>query len=174
MVVGTLTIVREQMSPAEDSSPATKTKKFPRPFVAPPELPDVKGPPVPQDLNIKKAPDGPPLPGGDDVILDDVIKNDVVDAVPIQHEEVHVPAANAGDDGGDEKVELGNGVREGEGERRENGDGGDVNVGGVKEGGLHKEQESIKKDMEELKERIRAVEVENKELKVSCCRHTIL
>ena len=163
MVVGTLTIVSEQMGPADDSSPATKTKKFPRPFVAPPKLPDVKGPPVPQDFNIKKAPDGPPLPGGDEVILDDVIKNDVIDAVPIHNEEVHVPAANVGDNGGGEKVKLENGVRE---ERREDGDGGGVKVGGGEEGGLHKEQESIKKDMEELKERIRAVEVENKELKV--------
>ena len=180
-VVGTLTIVSEQLNPAEDLSSATKTRKFPRPFVAPPKIPDVMGPPVPQDFNNKKPPDGHPLPGGDDVINDviknDVIKNDVVDAVPIHNEEVRVPAANVGDNGGGEEVKLDNEVREGEGERREDGDGGGMKVeggdgggvkvgGGEEGGGLHKEQDSIKKDMAELKERIKAVEEENQELKV--------
>ena len=172
MVVGTLTIVNEQMQ--GEPSPDTKTIKYPQPFVAPPKIPEIIGPPVMEDFKKPpkipeiigppvmedfKKPPGPLLQGDNDVIKNDVIGGDV-----IHKEEVHIPAADAADAGGDRvgKVKLDQGVREGDGDRR-GGDDGVVKVGG---GGVREAHDSIKKDMAELKERLRVVEEENQELKV--------
>ena len=158
MILGTLVIVNEQIQPADDTEPTFKTQKYPRPFVAKPE---VVGPPVVKnDLNFEKSPSHR-LQGSDDVIKNDVINDDVMKPV-----EVHVPAAVVEDNGR---------VREGESDKGDGGEGGVVvkGGGGEEEGGGGEEEgvqkeghTSIKKDMAELAERIRAVEVENKELKV--------
>ena len=152
-------IVNEQMQAVDDAEPTFKTQKYPRPFLAKPK---VVGP---SDLNFEKSPSHR-LQGSDDVIKDDVIKNDVINDDVMKPAEVHVPAAVVEDNGR---------VREGESDKGDGGEGGVVvkggggeeeGGGGEEEGGLKDEDTSIKKDMADLAERIRAVEEENKELKV--------
>lgn len=158
MVVGTGTIVSEHMR-ADDSLSTPDSKHFPRPFVP-------QGPIAVEDFK-QKLPaqeEAPKLPGvnkhnnllppnKDDIIKNDVIKDDVMKN---KQPEVHIPAAGLqpvvekrGGGGGEVK------------EKKEEGEVKNVEQGGV----LKEEHEEIKKDMEELKERIKAVEEENKELK---------
>ena len=146
MVVGTFTIVNEKMQPTD--APLPVARKYPRPFVIPPEVPKVVGPQAIDEFPNKVPPD-PPHPEEVGVVNNDIIDNDVIRN---KEEEHHIPAVDlvrgGGKEGGD-------------------GDGGVGNVGGGGEdGGQQEEHESIRKDMEELKERIKAVEEENQELKV--------
>lgn len=148
MVVGTFTIVNEKMQPTE--APLPVARKYPRPFVIPPEVPKVVGPQVIDEFP-KKVPPDPPHPEEVGVVNNDIVDSDVIH----NKEEGHIPA-----------VDLVGGVDRG-GKEGGDGDGGVGNVGGGREdGGQQEEHESIRKDMEELKERIRAVEEENQELKV--------
>ena len=146
MLVGTFTIVSDTLYPLNDPRPPPKGNKYPRPFV-----PEAVGPAIPGDFEL--LPKGPPLPNVDDgVIGNDVIADDV-----IRKEGVAVPVY---DGGGGVKTE---GVKEGgDGGRRE---GEEVQRRGG-EGEVQDEHDSIKKDMDELRERIKAVEEENQELKV--------
>lgn len=147
MVVGTFTIVNEKMQPTE--APLPVARKYPRPFVIPPEVPKVVGPPVIDEFP-KKVPPDPPHPEEVDIVNNDIIDNDVIH----DKREGHIPAVN-----------LVGGV-EGKDRGGEEGGDGDGGVGNVRGGGEQEEHESIRKDMEELKERIKAVEEENQELKV--------
>lgn len=149
MLVGTFTIVSDSLYTLDRPLPQTKTHKYPRPFIAP-QVQEVAGPPVPVDF--KLSPGGPPLPGG----IDDVIKNDVIADDVIQKEGVAILP----NDGGVNRERVKEG---GDGDRRE---GDEVRGRGGDGEERHDEHESIKKDMAELKERIKAVEEENQELKV--------
>ena len=161
MVVGTATIVNEHMR-GDDTPPISDYKDFPRPFV-----PQAQGP-VALDDDKLKSPVAPQLPGADgrDVIKNDIIKNDVIGDDVIQKEEVHVPAVKIADPGvseegkKNEEAAVKEAREEGKVEERKE-------VGERGEGGHQEEHNSIRKDMEELKERIKAVEEENKELKVN-------
>ena len=150
MVVGTATIVSDHMR-GDDGPHVSDYRDFPRPFV-----PQANGPVAVDDavLNHPAAVNAPQLPAVDG---GDVIKNDVIGDDVMQKEEVHMPAVDVvpvSEEGKMEEV-----VREGGGEEKEGG-------GGEEGVGLKQEHDSIMKDMEELKDRIKAVEVENKELKV--------
>ena len=148
MVVGTATIVSEHMR-GDESNSLPDSRDFPRPFV-----PKAKGPVIAENFNLKlPIAVAPKLPGLDgipasDVIKDDVIQNDVIGDDVIRNEEVvpavmNVPVV-------DEEVVKNEGVK----------------MGGAEGAGLNNEHNSIRKDMEELKERVKAVEEENQELKV--------
>ena len=159
MIIGTTTIIRDKLRPMDEDS-TTGKYVYPRPFVPPAPIVEVKGPEIVEDFKLPPA-GGLPLPGDNDIINNDIIVEDVM------HQQV-VPAAvdlspnekRVKENADIEEVrEIGDGVQsEGvNGERVEGGEG----------KGLKDEHESIKKDMEELKERIKAVEEENQELKVT-------
>lgn len=160
MVVGTATIVSEHMR-GDDTPPISDYKDFPRPFI-----PQAQGPVALDDVKLK-LPVAPQLPGADggDVIKNDLIKNDVIGDDVIQKEEVHVRAVKIADPGVSEEGKKDEAAVK---ETREEGKVEERNeVGERGEGGHQEEHNSIRKDMEELKERIKAVEEENKELKVN-------
>ena len=156
MVVGTATIVSEHMR-GDGSTSISDSRNFPRPFV-----PQAKGPVIVDDFKLPVAA-APQLPGLNDVPQDNAKKDIIVDDVNehkndvMRNSDVVPPAMDVQSEEDKEKNRKEAIVREG-------GDG--VKVGGGDGAGLQNEHEAIKKDMEELKERIKAVEEENQELKV--------